>query len=173
MIVSDVIIIPLLTNIFRLLNKLGKLIHYKGMSRLIRYSKWKSKLSHLGKKVVFYRGVVIHNSMNVSIGSGTAIAEYVHMWGGGGIKIGENVLIASHVIISSVSHNPMADLYKESSIKKEICIEDNVWLGAGSIILPGVRIGRNAIIGAGAVVTKDVNPSDIVVGIPARILMKK
>jgi acetyltransferase-like isoleucine patch superfamily enzyme len=92
------------------------------------------------------------------------------MWGGGGIEIGENVLIAAHVAITSQTHDTGAPLYKYSSVAKKVCIEDNVWIGTHAVILPGIRIGRNAIIGAGTVVTKNVPANDIVIGIPARTI---
>ncbi|MEY8748774.1 DapH/DapD/GlmU-related protein [Bacillales bacterium AN1005] len=51
-------------------------------------------------------------------------------------------------------------------------IEDNVWIGAGAIILPGVRIGENTVIGAGSVVTKDIPPNVLAIGSPCRVLRK-
>jgi len=55
-------------------------------------------------------------------------------------------------------------------VAKPIVIEDNVWLGGGAILLPGVRIGRNAVVGAGAVVPRNVPPNTVVVGNPARVI---
>jgi maltose O-acetyltransferase len=55
-------------------------------------------------------------------------------------------------------------------VAKPIVIEDNVWLGGGAILLPGVRIGRNAVVGAGAVVARSVPPNTVVAGNPARVI---
>jgi maltose O-acetyltransferase len=90
------------------------------------------------------------------------------MWGGGGIQIGKNALIAAHTVITSVTHDKQAMLYKDSVMIDHVTIGNNVWIGSGAVILPGVSIGDNAIIGAGAVVTKSVPGSAIYVGVPAR-----
>ncbi len=96
------------------------------------------------------------------------IAEFVHIWGGGGVRIGDDVLVASHVAIASMTHKTDARVFAETVVNKPVVIEDNVWIGTGAIILPGVRLGTGCIIGAGAVVTKDVPANWIVAGIPAR-----
>jgi len=157
-----------LSPIFKVGGCLYRLLHCAGALEVWRYARWKARLKHLGENVVFYRGVVIHGPREVSIGKGTRIADYVHMWGSGGIEIGENVLIAAHSVITSITHDPNARVYADSSIRKRVIVRDNVWIGSNSVILPGVTIGDNAIIGAGAVVTKDVTAGDTVAGVPAR-----
>jgi Acetyltransferase (isoleucine patch superfamily) len=92
------------------------------------------------------------------------------MWGGGGITIGNDVMIAAHTIISSQTHDPNAPLFRETQIMKPVVIEDNVWIGSGAIILPGVHIGTGSVIGAGSVVTKDVPPGSVVVGGPSKVI---
>jgi maltose O-acetyltransferase len=57
--------------------------------------------------------------------------------------------------------------------KEPVIIEDDVWIGARVIILPGVKIGKGSIVGAGAVVTKDVEPYSIVAGVPAKLIRKR
>jgi acetyltransferase-like isoleucine patch superfamily enzyme len=86
------------------------------------------------------------------------------MWGGGGIEIGSNTLIASHSVITSQTHDKKALDYSKTIINKPIKIGNRVWIGSGAIILPGVTIGDGAIVGAGSVVTKDVPPDTIVTG---------
>lgn len=94
------------------------------------------------------------------------------------IKIGNRVAIAPGVIlISSSSPNNSIlkenDYVKNNLIKTEsIIIEDDAWIGAGAIIMPGIKIGAKSIVGAGSVVTKDVPAETIVVGIPARVTKK-
>lgn len=84
------------------------------------------------------------------------------------ITIGDNVQIGPNVII--VAHDSSSHCIKPEAplICKKIVIERNVYIGAGSIILPGISIGEYSIIAAGAVVTKDVLPRTIVAGVPAR-----
>ncbi len=160
----------ILIAVFCLLNRLDSFMHIGKLVKLCRYAKWKARLKYLGEDVSFYGGVVIHGPEEVSIGKGTRIADYVHMWGSGGIEIGENVIIAAHSVITSLTHDPGASLYAGSLVKRKVILEDNVWLGSSCVILPGVTIGANAIVGAGAVVTKSVAPGDIVGGVPARSL---
>lgn len=93
------------------------------------------------------------------------------------IIIGDRVSIAPNVTIISES-SPNNSLYlasieyvRENLIKDEkVIIEDDVWIGASATILPGVKIGRGAIIGAGAIVTKSVDPYTVVAGIPAKVI---
>lgn len=138
------------------------------LSVILRYSIWKLKLSYLGENTMIYPNVIIHSPENVKIGNNVSIAEFVHIWGGGGIEIGDDVMIASHTAITSITHDPQAKIYRGTLIKKKVKIGNNVWIGAGSVILPGIIIGDGAIIGAGSVVTKDVPPNTIVAGVPAK-----
>ena len=78
------------------------------------------------------------------------------------------MIIASHVVITSQTHDKQGPCYRETTSRAKVVIGDNVWIGAGAIILPGVILGPGSIIGAGAVVTRDVSAGNIVVGVPAR-----
>ena len=92
------------------------------------------------------------------------------------ITIGERVAISPGVIIVSASAPNNSLLQNNEYVKKnliktqDVIIEDDVWIGAGAIILPGVRIGKMSIVGAGAVVTKDVPEKTVVAGVPADII---
>lgn len=86
------------------------------------------------------------------------------------MAIGDDVLIAAHAVITSLTHDPGCYPYSSSLVAKPVIIEDGVWIGSGAIILPGIRIGARSIVGAGAVVTRDVEPGTIVAGNPARVL---
>ncbi|MBP6179301.1 MAG: hypothetical protein KA473_14675 [Anaerolineales bacterium] len=97
------------------------------------------------------------------------MAEFVHIWGGAGVTIGDNVIIASHVAITSTTHSPKENVIKDSVIKKPVVIEKNVWIGTHAIILPGVTIGSGSVVAAGAVVNKDVPRNVIVAGVPAKV----
>ena len=87
------------------------------------------------------------------------------------VRIGNHVMIGPAVQIYTAAH----DLQPESRIQgwevaKPIVIEDNVWIGGGAILLPGVTIGRNAVVGAGTVVPRSVPANTVVVGNPARVI---
>lgn len=130
----------------------------------------KKELAHCGARVVLHWPAIIDGAGGVSIGDDVAIAPYFHVWGTGGVQIGDRVLIASHVAITSITHDHRAHRIHGTYIAKKVVIEDDCWIGAHSVILPGVRVGHGAVVGSGAIVTRDVPPRAIVVGAPARIL---
>ena len=96
------------------------------------------------------------------------------------IEIGNNVLIAPNVQIYTATHptNPHERTMQNWDESKTICntfahpvkIEDNVWIGGGAILLPGVTIGKNSVIGAGSVVTRSIPENCVTVGNPCRVI---
>jgi len=134
---------------------------------LYRTAKLRRKLkqSYTGLKI--QHPLVIEHPDKVSIGRGCSIAAFLHIWGGGGVVIGDRVLIASHVSIVSETHDHTKHPMTESVVRKPVAIGNDVWLGTHCTIMPGVTVGRGAVVGAGAVVTKDVEPFSINVGRPA------
>ena len=87
------------------------------------------------------------------------------------ITIGQDVQIGPNVQLLTPTHPTESDLRRAKyETAKPIVIGNNVWLGGGVIVLPGVTIGKNSVIGAGAVVTKDIPANVVAVGNPARIL---
>jgi acetyltransferase-like isoleucine patch superfamily enzyme len=105
----------------------------------------------------------------ISIGEGTYINRYTMIDAHREIKIGRNCMIGPHCYITDANHGKGAGvLVKHQSMEmRPVIIEDDVWLGAGVIVLPGVRLGRACVIGAGAVVTTDVPPEAVYAGVPA------
>lgn len=87
----------------------------------------------------------------------------------GGIVLEDNVLIAPRVNIITVNH-PTAPNQRGGLILKPVIIRKNAWIGTNATILPGVTIGENAIVAAGAVVSRDVAPNTIVGGVPAKLI---
>jgi acetyltransferase-like isoleucine patch superfamily enzyme len=87
----------------------------------------------------------------------------------GGITIGDNVLIGPKVNLVSENH-PIDPSLRKSLIGKPIVIKNNAWIGASATILPGITIGENSIVAAGAIVTKDVPDNTIVAGNPAKYM---
>ncbi|HXB68859.1 MAG TPA: acyltransferase [Candidatus Acidoferrales bacterium] len=142
----------------------------KNAMRGINWLYWRTCLGSLGERTEFFKGVTIHHAHRVHIGSSSSLNDYVQMWGQFGVTIGNDVLIAAHVVITSATHDANSYPYSTKVIGGPVVIEDGVWIGSGAIILPGVRIGARSIIGAGAVVTKDVAAGVIAVGTPARVL---
>lgn len=131
----------------------------------------------LAKRVHLHRGTIIE----VGQGGKVVIGEYTHIQPGcningyvGEVWIGRKVMISAGCGFTPYQHQldnlrqPMSD--QELTSKGNIVIEDDVWLGMGVKVMDGVRIGRGAVVGANAVVTKDVPPYSIAVGVPARVI---
>lgn len=86
------------------------------------------------------------------------------------IEIGNNVMIGPNVTIATANHpENLADRVQGFQYNRKVIIEDNVWLGAGVIVLPGITIGKDSIVGAGSVVTRDVPPGVVAVGNPCTV----
>lgn len=110
----------------------------------------------------------IYDPRNISIGEDSIIGEGATLDGRAPLTIGNHVDIASEVMIYNSEH----DIHDESfkAIEAPVVIEDYVFIGPRAIILPGVTIKQGAVIGAGAVVTKDVASNSIVGGVPAKVI---
>lgn len=136
---------------------------------------YKVKLKHCGWGTVVDKSVCIRGAGNVSIGEFCVINSFFHVWAGkSGVVIGDRVMIASHTAITNLTHDyNLPDIRFAPAIDKAVFIGDDVWIGSHAVILPGISIGRGAVVGAGSVVTKDVPENAIVAGVPAKILKYK
>jgi acetyltransferase-like isoleucine patch superfamily enzyme len=114
------------------------------------------------------------NEPTLLIGEGSYIGRFVQINAWRRVRIGKQVLIADRVFISDADHN-----YQEPAVPIKlqgdaymgaVTLEDGCWIGIGAVILPGVTIGRNAVVGANAVVTHDVPARTVASGVPARII---
>jgi acetyltransferase-like isoleucine patch superfamily enzyme len=131
----------------------------------------RANLGKLGRDPVFLPHVTIANPQDVEIGHTVAINYFTMIVAFAKITIGNNVLIGPHVLIHSGNHrfaDPKINIREQGHEQAPIDIEDDVWIGGHAVILPGTRIGCGAIVAAGAVVTKDVEPYAIVAGVPAK-----
>jgi maltose O-acetyltransferase len=122
----------------------------------------------IGKGSTIHTGARFYDPKNISVGEDTIIGEGVVLDGRDLLTIGNHVDIATEVMIYNSEHNVNDENF--SAKNSSVTIEDYVFIGPRVIILAGVTIGRGAIVGAGAVVTKDVPPYAIVGGVPAKII---
>lgn len=107
----------------------------------------------------------LHIGKNVFINSNSMFTDM------GGIYLGDNVLIGPNVTIASVNHNLEPSIRRNLQLKP-VYIHQNAWLAANVTVTPGVTVGENSVVGAGAVVTKNVPANSIVAGVPARFIKK-
>lgn len=133
---------------------------------------------YLGDKVTLEHGVDIRAMIDtkIHIDEGTFIGPYVCLAGPGNIKIGKWCLIAAHVGIFANNHifdDPTQNIEDQGLTRQGIVIEDDCWLGHAVTVLDGVTIGKGSVIGAGAVVTKDIPPFSIAVGVPAKVVKSR
>jgi acetyltransferase-like isoleucine patch superfamily enzyme len=129
----------------------------------------KRVVNYCGSNVRIYHPVIFSGPEALDIGDNTSIAPFVHIWCGGRVIIGSNCMIGSHVEISSLTHDYQEKNMSSTIIAKAVIIEDGVWIGSHAVIMPGITIGRGAVIGAGSIVTKDIPPYAIAYGVPAVI----
>jgi len=118
------------------------------------------------------RVTIIHSDRIIS-GANLAINTGTYINGIGGIIIGKNVLIGPNVTISSGKHSIVGrfpTVISRPSIPTKIVIRDDVWIGAGAVIMPGVRLSKGTVVGANAVVLKSTKPYEVVAGIPSNTL---
>lgn len=157
----------------------------------------RSYFKKIGKNVVFEKGVFVFHPENISLGNNVYIGHNAIIKGyykneliigdncwigqnaflhsGGGIEIEDEVGIGPGTIILSSQHSVNTlkkSILTSSLIFKKVKIKSGCDIGVGAIILPGVTIGKNSVVGAGAVVTRDVAAFSVVVGNPAKLLRK-
>lgn len=118
-----------------------------------------------------------HFQPKLVIGNDVFLTDYIQISCANEIRIGNNVLFGQGVYVSDNSHGNadrtavgVPPMERKLTTKGPVIIGDNVWIGRYSTILPGVTIGKNAIIGANSVVTKDVPDYAVVAGVPARFI---
>lgn len=136
-------------------------------SHTIREVFLKRMLRKVGARTNFLMGVQVRTGRNIEIGRNSVINAKVLLDGrGGNLLIGNNVDIAQEVNIWTLEHDCHSDFHLARGA--DVVIEDFAWVASRVTILPGVRIGRGAVVASGSVVTKDVEPLAIVGGIPAK-----
>lgn len=138
---------------------------------LIRCSLLKCILPAFGQAIEFDSGVYIGGGDDIEIGNRCQINRGCSITN---VKLGNYVMIAPEVAFISQMHrcdSVELPMVQQGTIKfPQTIVEDDVWIGQRAIIMPGIRIGKGAIIGAGAVVTKDIASFSVVGGVPAHLI---
>ena len=138
-------------------------------SGAVRRALLRRRVARLGKGVGILIGVELRNGRNVSIGDRVVINRGVLLDGRGGqLIIGDDVDIAQETNIWTLEHDVLSDTHADKG--GNVVIEDHVWIASRATILPGVRVGRGAVVACNAVVTKDVPAMAIVGGVPAKVI---
>lgn len=137
----------------------------------LRIASLRALKSKIGKHVGLYRGFEVRSPWKLSIGNSTIVGHNALLDARMGLDIGSNVNISNEVMIWTLHHDYNATDF--ASTGKRVIIEDYAWLCSRSVILPGVTIGKGAVVAAGAVVTRDVAPYSVVGGVPAKIIAQR
>lgn len=166
---------PILKYFFSILFAVVKLILKikEKSSSIISALKFRSLIKNAGKRCSCHYSVEIKYPENITMGNNSRIGSNSTLGGFGGINIGSDVVISKGVLIESAGLDFKGKVVPYNHKAKKINIEDKVWIGANAIILGGVTIGEGSIIGAGTVVSKNVEKNSIVTQSPTRIFEKK
>lgn len=120
----------------------------------------------IAPSAILYGGFEIRSPRKLKIGENTVIGHRATLDARGGLTIGKNVNLSSEVMIWTAQHDYRDPMFGTGF--EPVIIGDYVWLGPRCIILPGVTVGEGAVVAAGAVVTKNVEPYTLVGGVPAQ-----
>jgi acetyltransferase-like isoleucine patch superfamily enzyme len=124
-----------------------------------------------GKKRPFInRYVVFSCPQNIECGTNVIINPQCYFAAKGGIILGDRVTISAGAKILSSSLKVEDGVVQRHHVHKQVVLGNGVWIGAGAMVMPGVSIGENSIVAAGAVVTKDMPANVIIAGVPAKVI---
>lgn len=135
-------------------------------SHTLRRATYRAAGMRIARGATLYAGAEIRAARNISLGEGTVIGHGAVLDGRSGLTIGRNVNLSTGVWIWTLEHDPLDPRFGTKG--GPVVIGDRAWLSARVTVLPGVTIGEGAVVAAGAVVTKDVDPFTTVGGVPAR-----
>jgi putative colanic acid biosynthesis acetyltransferase WcaF len=150
----------------------AELVHNRALTSVPNNSLRVGYLRRLGMRVgdhtYLFGGSEVLAPENISIEGNCHIGRFCLLDGRGGIRIGRNVVIASHTLLITADHDAQSPGF--DGRLGSITIGDRVWLGSRVTVLKGVEIGTGAVVAAGAVVASDVPPWSIVGGVPAKVM---
>jgi len=142
-----------------------------------------SKLETAGGELIIGDDCEIHRNVLIScyggrieIGNNCSFNPNCVVYGHGGLKMGDDIRMATGVVIIPANHNfekKNVAIRKQGISKKGIIIGDDVWIGARSVILDGVKIGKGCVIAAGSVVNKNLPDYSVAAGVPAKVIKKR
>lgn len=165
----------------------------------LRYFAYKPLFKSVEGKFKIDSGVTIYGFKNISLGENITIMKnsYIYSHDGGEliignnfilntnsqlgasfgkIVIGDNCSIASNCVLRASNHNfnnPNIPIREQGHSYGEIILEDDIWIGANCVVTANTKIGKGSVIGAGSVVTKDIEPYSIVGGVPAKLIKRR
>jgi len=151
--------------------KLYDFNHLHPLERETRQAAIRDLLGKTGENCVVEQPLFCTYGYNTTVGDNFFLNVNCKLMDSGKITIGSNVFIAPNVCIITEEHAmDVKQRLAGLEYTHPVTIGDNVWICAGAIVLPGVNIGANSIIGAGSVVTKDIPPNSLAVGNPCKVL---
>lgn len=134
----------------------------------------------IGEGTSLMHGTVFHTfnyrglpDAGITVGRNCFFGEYTCIRGQGGVRIGDGVYTGTQVQIAAVNHvyaDPDRFIKDQGITAEGITIEDDVWLGSNVVVVDGVTIGKGCVVGAGAVVTRNLPPYSVAVGVPAKVV---
>lgn len=149
-------------------------LEYMQLESKLHYLYYKKHLRSCGDNVLFEKGCSLTNLKNIEIGNNVSLNNGVIItaYKGGYIKIGDNVIIGPYSLLISSDHGMKlgSPMKEQPHIAGNIIIDDDVWIGSHVVITKDVHVHTGAVIGAGAIVTKDVAAYSIVGGVPAKLI---
>jgi acetyltransferase-like isoleucine patch superfamily enzyme len=143
--------------------------------QVIEYTAPRRRLAHVGKGCSISRRASLHDPQNISIGDDVHVGPQCRLWASANAKLTleDNALLGPGVTIITASHGTSdltVTMNKQPETEADVRIGRGAWLCANAVILPGITVHEEAIVAAGAVVTKDVPPFAIAAGVPARVV---
>ncbi len=142
-----------------------------GLGTVVRRTFYNAYFHRPGADITVVAGAYIEDPQCIDCGDRATFGRNSWISAGGGLRIGNDVGIGPGVIIHTANHNYLdanKPFFQQGHTLKPVEIEDDVWLAAGVIIVPGTRIGRGAVISAGSVISGSIEPFSLMVGFPAR-----
>jgi galactoside O-acetyltransferase len=166
------------------------------VGNVLRLAGFRAQKIQIGKNIRIGVGVVMHGGSNVRLGDGVSIMDgavleavsgrltigndvsinrrvCLDASNGGVIELGNDVLIGPNVVVRAANHefnDPGVPIRLQGHRAGKILVQEDVWVGANAVLLAGVQIGKSSVVGAGAVVTRDVPPYSVVGGVPAVVI---